>query len=140
MTKDELVALAERCWATWNQWPPDQKAAYDAWWRMLSDLDAASVDLMITRLAVSNSFCPKVGELRRLVIGNDAPSASEAWSAYLKLDSAINHGTQVPVVDEIVKRTVQRCGSGLHTNGDRQFFVDAYNEIVAFWRQDKYAP
>jgi hypothetical protein len=140
MTKEELIGIAERCWATWNQWPPDQKAAYEAWWKMLSDLNADGVHQTIDGLAVSTDFCPKPGQLRRHVMGGDAPTPSAAWQSYLELDRAVNHGTPVPSVDETVAIAVRRVGAGLHTNGDRQFFFDTYAEVLANYRKERFAP
>jgi hypothetical protein len=140
MTKDELVALCERCWATWNQTPGDTRHAYEAWWRLLGDLEADTVNAAVDRLAVSTTFLPRPGELRRLAMGDDVPSDADAWASYRQVARAMEHGTEVPDVHELVRSTMARTGGGLHTNGDRQFFLEAYGETVARWRQERYAP
>lgn len=140
MTKDELVALCERCWATWNQTPGDARHAYEAWWRLLGDLEAADVNAVVDRLAVSSTFMPRPGELRRLAMGDDVPSPADAWAAYLECARAVDHGTTVPELDPLVATVMAKVGPGLHTNGDRQFFLEAYAEAVARHRQARYLP
>ena len=140
MTKEELVSVAERCWATWNQYPPEQRPALDAWWRILSDLDVEQVHKVIDGLAVSSNFCPRPGDLRRLTLGDDSPSPSDAWASYMAVATSISHGTQVPESHPLVGQVIRKLGAGLHTNGDRQFFVDAYAQVVAEWRQETFRP
>ena len=140
MTKEELVDVAGRCWAVWNYQPADIKAAYEAWWGMLGDLDVDEVRAMVNALTVSDSFCPKPGELRRLVLGDDAPSNAEAWHAYQQVARAVDHGTGVPDVHPLVSDVIRLVGAGLHTNGDRQFFIAEYERAVARWRREKFAP
>jgi hypothetical protein len=140
MTKDELVALCERCWATWNQTPGDSRYAYDAWWRLLGDLEAVDVNKVVDRLAVSNQYMPRPGELRRIAMGDDVPSDAEAWAGYRQVARAMEHGTAVPELHPLVAEVMGKVGPGLHTNGDRQFFLEAYGDAVARLRQQRYVP
>lgn len=140
MTKEELIQIAQRCWATWNQTPADLKASYEAWWAVLSDLDAETVGAVINRLSVSSTFCPKPGELRRAALGEDVPTPAEAWSAYRAMSESLVRGTPIPEMHELVKNCIKKVGPGLVTNSDREHFLNQYGEELARYRERNFAP
>jgi hypothetical protein len=140
MTKEELIQVAQRCWATWNQTPLDVKASYEAWWAIVGDLDAEAVNAAINRLSVSSTFCPKPGELRRFVLGEDVPSPAEAWSAYCEVRDCMSKGTPVPALHPLVSKCIRVSGHTLITNSDRDHFLSLYEGMLAQYRQENYAP
>ncbi len=140
MTKEDLIKVAQRCWATWNQTPNDIKAAYEAWWAILSDLDADDVNKVVDRLSVSSTFCPKPGELRRVTLGEDVPTPAEAWASYRSMADSLSRGTAIPEMHLLVKECIKKVGPGLVTNSDREHFLNQYGEELARYRQENFAP
>ena len=84
---------------------------------------------------------PTPGTLRRRVISKDEaiPSEHEFW-AYIQAGiKARNEGTTIKTRKEVaehqvVLKTIEEIGHnvvwGLHTNGDRQWALAAYNETL----------
>ena len=54
MTKTELCQIVDRIYLSWNQQinPVYQKQAYEAWWRILKDLNKDDVDLVLDDLVI----------------------------------------------------------------------------------------
>lgn len=143
MTKEELVDVVDRIHASWNQTvdKSQQKTVYEAWWRILKDLDKSTVDEAVDELCLFERFMPRPGDVRRAAVfkstGWNPPSKAEAWNQFRSMADAAHTGTFVSStpIDPLVKKTVAQLGGtasyNLHTNGDRELFFAAYDRTVA---------
>lgn len=138
MTKAEVVALVDRIWATWNLDQPlaARKTAYEAWFRLVHDLDAEACEAALDEIVIADRpWPPRPGALRRLVIDRGSPtevppSPAEAWSQLRANEVAAMSGGEVHPVHPLVRATILQLGItaeyGLSTNGDREMFMKAY--------------
>lgn len=140
MTKPELIALVSRAFASWNQDPSTEhrKAVYTAWFDVLHDLDASACERALTELIVEDSYFPRPGRIRKLVIDaahpDTAPAPIEAWSQWLSYAAAANSGNVGADLHPLVRATVAKIGSAaasMHTNGDRDQFIQIYETVRA---------
>jgi len=150
MDKQQTVTLLERIWAVWNLDFPaaTRKAAYESWYRVLVDLDYEEcVDALDEIIVEDKPFPPRPGTLRRRVIDarhsdGRPPSAADAWSRYRRNAIAAANGEAIeplpPLVAQAIKGLSQGSGHELHTNGDRQLFVQIYENILASYEADRY--
>jgi hypothetical protein len=150
MTKTELCGVVDRIYASWNQQINlnDQKHVYEAWWRILKDLDEATVHEVIDGLVIENGYMPRVGEVRRrsinLIQGIKIPTAIEAWQQFREAADASASGSyEGKGISEMVAKTVHALGGtraySLHTNGDREQFMSAYERVVKEYEAQVYA-
>lgn len=151
MKKTELVELVDRVYATWNQVVPHSsaKVIYEAWWRLLSDLEAEDCHLSLDSLAIDDSYMPRPGALRKAVVlysyqyNQDGlpPSAQEAWATVQKMGAAAARGEYIHMpIHSCLQKSLALLGGtsalGLHTNGDRNSFIEVYNQVVASWENE----
>lgn len=150
MTKTELVEIVDRVYATWNQVVPQSsaKVIYDAWWRLLSDLGLDDCHRSIDSLAIDDSYMPRPGALRKHVLllpyrnTKDAPaSAQEAWAIVQKMGAAAargeySHTSLHPCLQKSIALLGGTTALGLHTNGDRNSFIEVYNQVVTSWENE----
>ena len=148
MTKPELIVLVNRAFASWNQDPSAEhrKAVYTAWFEVLSDLDADACGRALTELIIEDSFFPRPGRIRKLVIDiqlpDTAPVPVEAWSQWLSYAAAVNNGHVFGELHPLVRATVAKIGSSaasMHTNGDRDKFCEIYEGVRAASDRTRYA-
>lgn len=150
MTKTELCGIVDRIYASWNQQInlKEQKHVYEAWWRILQDLDSDTVHEVLDAIVIENSYMPRPGYVRRRTIdfiqGIDVPSPIEAWQQFREASDASHSGTYAGKgVHELVARTVKALGGtqaySLYTNGDREQFISMYERIVKDYEAQAYA-
>lgn len=143
MTKTEAVALVEQAYATYRLDLPetDEKltAVYTAWYEILWDLDIADVKKAFINLAISSTFMPRPGEVRRATINGrikipQSDNAYVAWGKWLTLSREVNSGMPPSIeVSPALSTTIEQLGQtayGMHTNGDRDVFVQVYERVV----------
>ena len=150
MTKGELVELVDRVWATWNV---DvnmnaRKASYEAWFRVLKDLDIEPCHEALDDLAVEDRpWQPRPGTLRKKVIDNGdpngaVPTAFEAWTQYRSKVVAAASGAEAIPLHPLVRATVDKLGTSsehaLHTNGDREMFLKTYESMMNQAEENRY--
>jgi hypothetical protein len=141
MLKNELKDLVLRSFALFNQtlYAADQQITLTSWFSVLHDLQFEECRQALETCAIADKFMPTPGALRRLVISKkeDIPTEHEFWSYIQAGIKARNEGTTIKIRKEItehpiVTKTVEEIGHnviwGLHTNGDRQWALAAYNE------------
>lgn len=130
-----IIGLVDRAFATWNIDPSKsrRKLAVEAWSVLLHDLDPTACNEALTYLAVTKDWMPRPADIRRRVLADrlTAPAPPEAWVQYQAAVRAVSNGTAPSGVHECVAVTVRRLGVGLHTNGDRDLFVQVYGDVVA---------
>lgn len=149
MTRDDTVALVERIWATWNVELPQaiRKQAYDAWHRVIHDLDPNDCAKALDDIVIEDRpWPPRPGTLRRRVVdANDPdapPSATEAWAQLLARADALRDGADFEPLHPTVALVAAKLGVTaqhlLHTNGDRDLFIRKYEEVVAAHNAARY--
>ena len=149
LTKTELCQIVDRLYLSWNQQinPVYQKQVYEAWWRILQDLDKSTVDTVLDELVIENGYMPRPGEVRRRSInfiqGISIPSGGEAWQEFRRAADASHSGAySKETMHELVAQTVKALGGtsaySLHTNGDREMFLNTYDRIVKQYEKSVY--
>lgn len=150
MTRSEVASLVDRIWATWSidQSMNARKAAYEAWFRLMEDLDEVAVNEALDELVIEDKpWAPRPGTLRKKVIDRTdpdgaAPSPSEAWSQLRANTVAATNGGEVKPLHPLVRLTVQKLGTSsehaLYSNGDREMFIKAYEAQMNLAEADRY--
>lgn len=138
MTKQELCELVERVYASWNQQVPasTQKDIYNAWWRILQHLDHEVCNRAVDILVIQDSYMPRPGAVYREAVktihGWNPPTELEAWEQFRRMADAAHTGNNINTseISPEVREVVSSLGGGraynLHTNGDRELFLNAY--------------
>lgn len=151
MNKTELVDVVDRVYASWGQQInlKDQKHVYEAWFRILFDLPKDVVDSVVDELVIDNSYMPRPGAVRRravdLTSGEDLiPSGAEAWQQFRRAAEAAHSGNQTNnITHPLVSQTVKALGGvsayNLHTNGDREMFLDVFSRVVKDYERARYS-
>lgn len=148
MTKSELVAIVDRIYASWNQSVPaaNSKTVYEAWWRILNDLTVVDVDMAVDVLVLREGYMPRPGAVRRQAllgsIEDQPPAPLEAWLILREMAETVHNGIYAQTgVHECVSKAIGRLGGvaalSLHTNGDREAFVQIYSKIVTDWEDQR---
>jgi len=152
MTKIELIELVHQAYATFRIDLPetDEKvtALYNAWYEILWDLEYAETKKAFVSLAITSTFMPRPGELRRATINrrikitqSDNPYVS--WGKWMTLSREVNSGMPPSVeVTPALAKTIEQLGEtayGMHTNGDREVFVQVYERVVTELESQLYA-
>ena len=139
MNREETVALVERVWATWSVDLPTtlRKQTYDAWHRIIHDLDNNDCQAALDEIVIEDSpWPPRPGTIRRRVLSKNvqAPTAAEAWSQIVARADSISHGEDGGVLHPLVAKVASSMGVSashlLHTNGDRDLFMRRYEEAL----------
>lgn len=150
MTKTELKAIVDRIYASWNQTVPaaNARTVYESWFRILQDLTVVDVDEAIDELVIQDRYMPRPGTLRRLVIEKlaqmpPAPAPLEAWQQLRAMSESAHNGAYArPEMHPCLAGTLQKLGGsaalGLHTNGDRDAFVEIYTKVVHEWEMQHF--
>lgn len=152
MTKNELTKLVDQAYATFRIDLPetDEKltAVYTAWYELLWDLELEETKKAFLKMAITSTFLPRPGELRRATINgrinipqSDNPYVS--WGKWLTLSKEVNSGMPPSIeVSPALAKTIQQLGEtayGMHTNGDRDVFVQVYEKVVLELEAELYA-
>lgn len=145
MTKSELEEIVERIFLSWNQKVPtvkeERQRLLKAWWRPLNDLTADQVNAAIDSLLVTDTYMPNPGLVRRrsfLSNEQQVPSALEAWASFQTISAAASTGQFLevdlhPCIREAIRRLGGTASYSMHTNGDRQAFIEVYNTVAEDW-------
>ena len=149
MNRDDTVALVERVWATWSVDLPMalRKHAYDAWYRVVHDLDASDCARALDDIVIEDRpWPPRPGTVRRRVIDltdpDGPPSPTEAWAQLQGRADALRNGEDFTPLHPTVALVAAKLGVTaqhlLHTNGDRDLFIRKYEETVAAKNAGRY--
>jgi hypothetical protein len=136
VNKDETSSLVDHVNACWNKtpYPEEAKSQKRAWHLLLKDLDYEAVMGVVNRMAVTSAYPPRPGEVRREAIMGKLPLAIAAWSELQNWREKVNSGADTPELSEFTKAAIIAVGSqvalGMHTNGDRDRFFDAFDRIM----------
>jgi len=149
-TKETIAKAMRLLYANW----PDQqrgKATAELYYQMLKDLPDATIAAAVRqRIAESNPFFPRVGEIRQLAIdiasgADEVMPAPEAWGKLLRWIRRYGGGYQFwdakgphdpPGLPPLVKKAADAIGGvdyiGMSENlvADRARFIEAYQIYV----------
>ena len=152
LTKNELVAIVDRVYASWNQTvsAANSRTIYEAWWRVLSDLTVEDVTSAVDTLVIRDKYMPRPGAIRRLVKLENSqdlpPGPLEAWNTLREIAEASQSGIYSPISESVhtcVRKAISAVGGAagfaLHTNGDREHFITAYERVVQEWEDTRLA-
>ena len=150
MNKTETVELVRQAYATYNQVIPeiDKAFIFKAWHELLHDLEYGEVKAAFLQLATYERFMPRPGDIRRLTIDSNTKipvqlDAYSAWGMFQTIIKDANSGTHTKVQKPIALiKVLEQLGEaawGMHTNGDRDVFVRAYERVVSDIEKEKYA-
>jgi hypothetical protein len=152
MTKSELITLVDQAYATFRIDLPETDeqvtTVYTAWYELLWDLELEETKKAFLKMAITSTFLPRPGELRRATINgrinipqSDNPYVS--WGKWLTLSKEVNSGMPPSIeVSPALAKTIQQLGEtayGMHTNGDRDVFVQVYEKVVLELEAELYA-
>lgn len=152
MTKDEVVKAVELLYSHWNDRLPSsdapKKAALRAWNEFIGDLEYQDVVTAISAAALTDTYMPRPGQIRKAVVIRRsqleaAPTPAEAWGQVRSLAESVASGTySEDSYHPCVLSTVRLMGGissvAVNTNGDRTFFLEAYQEQVRDWEKLHY--
>ena len=143
MTRAEAVTIVDRVIVTWNQnniTMPNRKTMYEAWFRLLVDLDVNDANTALDEIVIEDQpWPPRVGTLRKRIIDNTtttvtAPTPAEAWAQVRSKMVAAASGKDSEPLHPLVRAAVDKLGTSsehaLHTNGDREMFIKTYEALA----------
>ncbi len=145
MNAKEVEQLVELIYGNWNDRLPSsapvKKTVLTPWHRALSGLSYEEVLAAVDALALSDTYMPRPGLVRKKAMSSrllSPPAHAFAWAQAQALGRAVNTGTYSEgSCHPCVLETVQAMGGisslSVSTNGDRSFFLEAYQEIVSKW-------
>jgi hypothetical protein len=155
MTRNDVAAIIIHVFNAWNNQVPQVEKRYkellSTWEQILGDLTVEEVNGAVrTLIALDRANMPRPGTIRREALSKrlDAPPAAwEAWVKLRELGEGVNSGTQslasVGEVHEVLRKTIIRLGGSqaftLATNGDRQFFIEAFSQEASRWEEENYS-
>ena len=152
MNSKQIEEAVELIYGNWNDRLPStvsvKRAVLLPWQRALSDLDYDEVLAAVDALALSDTYMPRPALVRKKAIQLRSPEVSApapalAWSQVQSLSRAANsgtydEGTYHPCVLETVRAMGGIASLSVSTNGDRSFFLEAYQSIVGDWEYSHY--
>lgn len=149
MNREDTVALVERVWATWGVDLPQaiRKQAYDAWHRVIHDLDPNDCARALDAIVIEDRpWPPRPGTLRRRVVDladpDAPPTAMEAWTQLQARADGLRDGGDFEPLHPLVAVVAAKLGVTaqhlLHTNGDRELFLRKYDEVLAERNASRY--
>jgi len=151
MTRDEVAAIIIRVYNCWNERLPSVDRRYrellDAWESVLKDLtNEEALEAATALIAMDGDRMPRPATLRRWAMKDRVgapPTAWEAWNQLRTLSEGTmsGHVTHTEVHD-VLRATIASLGGAqaysLNTNGDRQWFVQAYTSEMSKWEVREY--
>jgi hypothetical protein len=150
LTKEELMEVVDRIYASWNQSVPaaNARTVYNAWWRILEDLTVVDVNEAVDVLVIDDSYMPRPGAVRRLVVEKltelpPPPAPLEAWQQLRAMAESAHNGAFAPTdLHPCLAAALQKLGGSaalsLHTNGDREAFGQIYGKVVVDWERQHF--
>lgn len=148
MDKEETWKLIRVVYGWYNQVPygDDKPFLVEGWRRLLGDFPFKDVLDRATEIASISKVMPTPGGIRRYIIdsmvGERPPSVQEAWAWLQKRNNDLSSGTwSQDTPHSVMVETMQAIGgviTGLHTNGDREYFSQVYNAKLLKYEIEMY--
>lgn len=144
MTREELEQLVDHVNGCWNLTPFKEDLAKQrrTWFRFFGDISLEKAMAAVDAHAVTEKFQPRPGELRRRVLIGKIPSAMEAWAELQSAREAVYGGQMATPMSEATTVVVKKLGDqarGMHTNGDRDKFIEMFDTVIREWIEEKCA-
>ena len=148
MTKTEILKLIRTVYGAFNQivHKSDEPFFIEAWHALLGEFTYEEAFSNAMAVASISKVMPTPGGIRRYIIdssvGERPPTAQEAWAWLQQRNQEMNSGTWSqqdphPVIVETM-RALGTAVTGLHTNGDREYFSDVYNSKLQKYEVSRY--
>ena len=143
MNKSECEEIVSMVHALFNQalYSADKKTIFSAWFALLEDLGFEETRAAVIACSSEEKYMPTAGAIRRQVkifrLDCTPPTPHMFWAHIQAVIKARNTGTHENIRKEVaehpvVMKTIEDTGAdvvfGLHTNGDRTWILEAYNE------------
>jgi hypothetical protein len=154
MNTQEVKQIAGLVYGYWNDRLPSTGTVLTQvlapWQEMLKDIDYDIAHKAVQHLALTDQFMPKPAHVRILALTEQngiihPPEEHDAWATIQNLSQTLANGTSTQIeLHPILKETVNEMG-GMNkidttTNGDRKFFLDAYEKNVKKWLRKTFKP
>ena len=154
MDRTEIQSLAGVAFSHWNQGIPSSgnqlKNIISAWHDALHDISYEDAKKAIEHLALTETYLPRPLQIRKQALISiqkikPAPSGASAWAILQNVARDVNTGVINPQnMHEVVLTTIQRMGGvsaiSADTNGDRNFFLEVYKEVLGEWEKKMFDP
>ena len=143
MNKSECEEIVRMVHALFNQalYKGDEKTVFSSWFALLEDLEFEETRAAVVACSSEEKYMPNAGAVRRQAklsrLNVSPPTPHQFWGHIQSVIKARNTGTHENIRKDIaehpvVMKTIEDIGAdvvfGLHTNGDRAWVLEAYNE------------
>lgn len=149
MNKQECLQIVELLSVTWDK-PLDTQTLTirtKGYWEYIQDLPYEQTKQTIKKLGLTHKYAPKPGELRIATLAaqhneTPPPDPEEAWATLQHISQQIYNGTSNytkphPALAETIKKLGGQATT-LHTNSDRQMFINIYQKTIEEHIHTKY--
>jgi hypothetical protein len=150
----QIRDIASLVYGYWNDRLPStesvKKEVLIPWAEMLSDIDYDTALAAVQELALTDTFMPKPAHIRIIALTKQnkiahPPNEHEAWAHVQTLSQTVAHGTSaVTETHPVLLETIHQMGGmsklDTITNGDRTYFLAAYEKNVKNWLRKTFKP
>lgn len=154
MDAKQIRDIASLVYGYWNDRLPStesvKKEVLAPWAEMLSDIDYDTALAAVQELALTDTFMPKPAHIRIVAFTKQnnifhPPNEHEAWAHVQTLSQTVAHGTSaVTETHPVLLETIHQMGGmsklDTITNGDRTYFLAAYEKNVKSWLRKTFKP
>lgn len=154
MDAKQIRDIASLVYGYWNDRLPStesvKKEVLIPWAEMLSDIDYDTALAAVQELALTDTFMPKPAHIRIVAFTKQnnifhPPNEHEAWAHVQTLSQTVAHGTSaVTETHPVLLETIHQMGGmsklDTITNGDRTYFLAAYEKNVKNWLRKTFKP
>lgn len=154
MNQQETREIVNRIYGHYNDRLPSTetlaKQIISNWEQMLKDITPEAAKQAITEIALTETYMPKPAQLRIIALTIQQkivhpPEPHEAWAKIQGLSKTVSNGTAAQTeIHPVLKQTINDMGGinsiGTTTNGDRTFFLEAYEKNVKHWTKQTFTP
>lgn len=150
----QIRDIASFVYGYWNDRLPSTETAVKQvlapWAEMLKDIDYDIALDAVQELALTDTFMPKPAHVRILALTKQneivhPPNEHEAWAHVQTISQTLANGTSaVTETHPVLLETIHQMGGmsklDTTTNGDRTYFLAAYEKNVKNWLRKTFKP
>jgi len=154
MDSKQVREIASLVYGYWNDRLPStesvKKEVLAPWLEMLADIDYDIALQAVQGLALTDTYMPKAAHVRIAALTKQneivhPPNEHEAWAHVQTLSQTLANGTSaVTDLHPVLLETIHQMGGmtklDTTTNGDRQYFLAAYDKNVKLWVKKTFKP
>ena len=146
MTNEESNEIVKKAYAAHNQTLLRASIAdvNKVWFDLLGEFDKTVVYDTFLELTTYSVYMPTPGNIRKAIIEKRIgriPTGLAAWGTLQKLARNAHSGTYEDIaIHPVLKMTVEEVGHQayeLHTNGDRELFIDTYMKVSERYQREQ---